>query len=218
MQTIGDLIDQLIDVSVQHFNGTTYSRDAIKSKFLKLNGARKYYYRVLEPIKERKQNDKIILPKLTSAEYKILTYIGEEHNISLAELVSKSRKREIVEARMQGMVIFYVYLFYTFKRTGDLFTKDHSTVIHAIETTNDLFDSSPGFQRSFIRTLSRLTREMPELFSSYQKDQVEYKFLFANRKNTASLNTRLGHKSYLEEIEDQKQNIKNNLEKREEAY
>ncbi len=211
MQTIGDFVDKIIEISVEHFNGTSYSREDIKSKILKVPGAKRYYYRVLDPIKEKKPVEKQILPNLTNEEYKILMIIAQEHNVDINKLVSKSRKREIVDARMQAMVIFYVYLFYTYKRTGDIFLRDHSTVIHAVETSNDLLDSDAGFTRSFVKTLSTVKEDLPYLFESHEKLNQEFKQIFTKRKAINGI----GHsdkKSFIQSIKEQKDEIKRLLE------
>lgn len=217
MQTIGDLIDKLIDTSVEHFNATSYSKDSLRKKFLKVEGVRKYYYRVLKP-SEKKQKKKVSFPPLTKDEYKILEIIGDLHNVNPVDLFSEARKREIVDARMQGMVIFYVYLCYTYKRTGNVFRRDHSTVIHAVETTNDLFDSDPAFTRLFVKTLAKVAKELPHLFYSEEMITGEFRHVFASRKKVTSFNTRLGYKSLLSEVEMQKEHVEKSIEENEEAY
>ena len=217
MQTIGDLIDKLIDTSVEHFNAPSYSKESLRKKFLQVEGVKKYYYRVLKPI-EKKKKKEALFPPLTKDEYTILKIIAEQHNIEASDLCSDSRKREIVDARIQGMVIFYVYLCYTYKRTGNIFRRDHSTAIHSVETTNDLFDSDPVFTRLFIRTLANVAKELPHLFYSEEMITGEYKHVFASRKKVTSFNTRLGYKSLLTEIETQKDHVKKLIEQNEEAY
>jgi len=211
MQTIGDFVDKIIEISVEHFNGTSYSREDIKSKILKVPGAKKYYYRVLNPLKEKKPIKKQVLPTLTNEEYKILTIIAREHNVDINKLVSTSRKREVVDARMQAMVIFYVYLFYTYKRAGDIFSRDHSTVIHAIDTSNDLLDSDVGFTRSFVKTLSAVKEDLPHLFESHDRLNQQFKEVFQKRKVVNGI----GHsdkKHFIRAINEQKEEIKKLLE------
>ncbi len=209
MQTIGDLIDKVLEISVEHFNGASYSKEIIKSKVLKLPGATKYYYRVLNPVKEYKRVEKKVLPILTNEEYKILMIVAEEHNVDINKLVSSSRKREIVEARMQAMSIFYAYLFYTYKRTGDVFSRDHSTVIHGIETTNNLLTSDAGFNKSFVKTLAKLKEELPYLFESHDKLNLEFKQTLGNRKVVNGIGKK---KLFIQSIQEQKKEIKKLLE------
>lgn len=216
MQTIGDLIDKIIDINVEHFNGTSYSKEAIRSKIFKIPGARKYYYRVLNPVQKKVQKEDGLLPKLTNEEYKILMVIADQHNVEIGQLVSKSRKREVVDARMQAMVIFYVYLFYTFKRAGNLFLRDHSTVIHAVETSNDLFQTNEGYTRSFAKTLERVKEEVPHLFETNHKVDFKFKEMFARRKMTFGIGE-LETPTFKEEVKQQKQQIKKLLQD-EETY
>jgi hypothetical protein len=211
MQTIGDLIERLIDISVEHFNGASYSRDIIRTKLLKVENINKYYYRVLAPVKEKKVGKKELLPTLTNAEYNILVIVAESHNVHVNELVSLSRKREVVDARMQAMVIFYVYLFYTFRRTASLFLRDHSTAIHAIETSNDLLETNEGFARSFVKTINNVKEKVPHLFESYEKLNEQFKQTYAKRKSVNGIREH-NKKSFIREIVEQKEQIKKLLE------
>ncbi|MEL6413198.1 MAG: helix-turn-helix domain-containing protein, partial [Bacteroidota bacterium] len=61
----------------------------------------------------------------------------------------KSRKREVVLARQTAMYLSKKYTNHSLKSIGDYFGgRDHSTVIHALQTINDLLDTNPPFRRS----------------------------------------------------------------------
>ena len=75
--------------------------------------------------------------------------VAAYYNISLEELKSKSRKRELVTARQVAMYFVKKYTSYSLKSIGHYFGgRDHSTVIHALQAVNDMLDTEPIFKRS----------------------------------------------------------------------
>ena len=72
--------------------------------------------------------------------------VGEVCNISMEQLVGKSRKREIVQARQISMYFSKKYTESSLKTIGREFGgRDHSTVIHANQTVANLMDTDPSF-------------------------------------------------------------------------
>lgn len=71
----------------------------------------------------------------------IIRIVCEYTGYSLEELKSKSRKRELVFARM---LIFYNARHHlrrtTLKTIGEPFNRDHATVLHGVKTISDLMD------------------------------------------------------------------------------
>lgn len=58
-------------------------------------------------------------------------------------VMSKTRKREIVEIRQCAMYLIQQHTRMSLKATGLMFSgRDHSTVIHAVRTWQDLIDTS----------------------------------------------------------------------------
>lgn len=75
--------------------------------------------------------------------------VAEHSHVTLEQLKSKSRKREVVLARQTAMYLSKKYTNHSLKSIGDYFGgRDHSTVIHALQTINDLLDTNPPFRRS----------------------------------------------------------------------
>lgn len=69
-------------------------------------------------------------------------------NISLEQLKSKTRHRNLVESRY---IIFYLlvkYCNYGTKEAGAIFGKEHSTVIHARKTIEDLKEFNPTIKEN----------------------------------------------------------------------
>lgn len=88
------------------------------------------------------------LPQLplmrTSSEkqQRVIEIVTKFMRVSFDRLTTRNRRREIVDTRR---LIMYFLREEGFKLTtiGKLFKQDHSTVIHAIDTMNDLIFSDP---------------------------------------------------------------------------
>lgn len=69
---------------------------------------------------------------------KIIEIVCDHFKLAVKEVQSRSRVREFVYARN---IIFYLLRKHTkmsLKSSGELFGRDHTTVIHGIETLNNL--------------------------------------------------------------------------------
>jgi len=76
--------------------------------------------------------------------------VADYFELSLEQLVDKSRKKEIVIARQLGMYFAKEYTNLSLQTIGQYFGKrDHSTVIHAINCVNDLIETDRKFKKSY---------------------------------------------------------------------
>lgn len=79
----------------------------------------------------------------------IQKFVSEYFTISLDLLKAKTRKREVVVARQVAMYLAKEYTNMSLKSIGYHFgNRDHSTVIHAITTVNDMMDTDKRFLTS----------------------------------------------------------------------
>lgn len=79
----------------------------------------------------------------------IQKFVSEYYNVALDLLKAKTRKREIVVARQVAMYLAKQYTNMSLKSIGFHFgNRDHSTVIHAISTVNDMMDTDKRFHTS----------------------------------------------------------------------
>lgn len=67
----------------------------------------------------------------------VLKCVSTALTISEDKLKAKSRIRYTVKARQVAMYLIYKYTHLTTTKTGDVFNKDHATVIHAVKTVKD---------------------------------------------------------------------------------
>lgn len=78
---------------------------------------------------------------------KIQDIVSTYFNIDLKDLHSKSRKREIVQARQVTMFLSKKYTDFSYSRIGSLVGKrDHATVLHACKTVQDSLDIDKSFR------------------------------------------------------------------------
>lgn len=71
--------------------------------------------------------------------------IGDSFRVTLDEMKSRNRKRPVTTARQISMYFMYHSGRYTLKMVGDFFGRDHTTVIHSLNTVKDLMETEPDF-------------------------------------------------------------------------
>ena len=75
--------------------------------------------------------------------------VSEFFKVSIDQLKDKTRKKEIVMARQLAMYFSKEYTNLSLKSIGYHYGgRDHSTVIHAVQTVNDMYDTDNTFKRS----------------------------------------------------------------------
>ncbi len=75
--------------------------------------------------------------------------VADFFKVTIDELKDKTRKKEIVMARQVAMYFSKEYTNLSLKTIGYHFGgRDHSTVIHAVQTVSDLYDTENSFKKS----------------------------------------------------------------------
>ena len=88
--------------------------------------------------------------------------VAAHYSIALEDLKSKSRKRELVTARQIAMFFAKKYTNHSLKSIGYYFGgRDHSTVIHALQTVNNMLDTEPHFKLSFKELQRKIKFKVP---------------------------------------------------------
>ncbi len=76
----------------------------------------------------------------------IAAIISDRLGVTLDQMKSKNRKRQIVEARQISMYFMYRSKIYSLKSIGDFFGgKDHTTVLHSIKQVKIFMETEPQF-------------------------------------------------------------------------
>ncbi len=75
--------------------------------------------------------------------------VAEYFHLKPSDLKDKTRKKEIVIARQVAMYFSKEYTNHSLKSIGYHFGgRDHSTVIHAVQSVNDMIDTNANFRNS----------------------------------------------------------------------
>ena len=75
--------------------------------------------------------------------------VSEYFNVPTDDLKAKTRKKEIVIARQLAMYFTNDYTNHSLKSIGSHFGgRDHSTVIHALQSVSDMLDTDARFRTS----------------------------------------------------------------------
>lgn len=77
----------------------------------------------------------------------IIKYVSTEHNITIFELTSKSRKRNIVTCRHEISYILHKVYKVNSSKVGSLFNRDHSTVLHSCKTVSNFIEIDKKYEK-----------------------------------------------------------------------
>lgn len=84
------------------------------------------------------QKDRLGLKSQIERADVIISKVAAFYGMSNAEIRGKCRKKELVKARWLAMYFIRSKTDFTLNTIGDLFGRDHTTVIHALRTINDI--------------------------------------------------------------------------------
>ena len=90
----------------------------------------------------------------------ILEQVAEYFHLETGDLLSRSRKRSVAQARQIAMYLCRELTEESYAHIGSRFGgRDHSTVIHACRKINDALDSDPGLQNDVSSLKSKLQNQ-----------------------------------------------------------
>lgn len=89
--------------------------------------------------------------------------IAQHWNIKLADMYTRTRKRDIVEARQVAMWYMVTIQRYTLHQAGDVFKLDHATAHYARNTVNDLMQVDRAFRLKVTAVVNKLRKITPEV-------------------------------------------------------
>jgi len=126
-------------------------------------------------IKYLKEN-KASYPKMNKLETRILEYVSEFKHLEVAMLRSPSRERAYVDARIICYYILREILGYIYSKIGLIFLRDHSTIIHGLETHESLMSTDHRYRNDFYNIMDKLVEEFPQDFRSYDAAILKNKY------------------------------------------
>lgn len=114
-------------------------------------------YMIMPGIKKAKIGFKTMPKK------KVLKYIDtviantcEQYNITVDQIKSKTRKGPIVIPRLLTMHILKSNTLLTLKEIGIAFNRDHTTVISAIRSTNNMLETDCNIKEEYQKLVMKL--------------------------------------------------------------
>jgi chromosomal replication initiator protein len=83
----------------------------------------------------------------------IIAKVAAFYGMSNEDIRGKCRKQELVKARWIAMYFIRQQTDFTLNTIGDMFGRDHTTVIHALQTINDIMalHYETDFKEDFIK-------------------------------------------------------------------
>lgn len=85
----------------------------------------------------------------------IVAEVARGFNVSFAQVIGDDRRQNIVRARKTAMAVIRELTDMSYPAIGEMFGKDHSTVMHHVETAR----SDPRRARAVQLVIERLTQQ-----------------------------------------------------------
>lgn len=179
MQTVRDCIKESIKHTLKSVGESTLLEERMYSDFLKQNKLQKKHLdRLLDPgIYKIKKDKKVFLNVLepSDEELTVLITIANKCKVEIADILSRSRKNEVVDARRIYTVILYVYFNYKLVQTGLRIDRDHTTIIHSVAAHDDLLSTNNGYRDKFRQVLETLYEIIPDVITQgYESNLFEF--------------------------------------------
>ena len=205
MQTVRDCIKESIKHTLKSVGESTLLEDKMYSDFLKESKLQKKHLdRLLDPsLYKIKKDKKIFLNVIepSDEELTVLITIANKCKVEIADILSRSRKNEVVDARRIYTIILYVYFNYKLVQTGLRVDRDHTTIIHSVAAHDDLLSTNNGYRDKFRQVLQELYEIMPDILTQgYESNLFEF-------------NKKLNKEKWEKLLEYQKSMAKNKIKK-----
>ena len=89
----------------------------------------------------------------------ILKVVSQESTIPINVILTKSRKREVVEQRQKAMSLAKTFTGASLATIGLMIgNKDHATVLHACKTVNNLMDTDKNYKGDYTNMYIKIGR------------------------------------------------------------
>lgn len=178
MQTVRDLIlegleriaisQRLSPLEIEAFvnNGEQIFKKHVKN-YHNVKRLRTIRSKAAEKIQAKLKEKQNFIPdfsKYSDVEFFVISKAVEVNRLSLNETLSRSRVRTAIDCRNQINAIMILYMNYTTTHCGELFGKDHSTIINSIKRHSDLVETDRSYLANFITILNSLKENFPDIF------------------------------------------------------
>ena len=101
-----------------------------------------------------------------------------ENATGVDDVMSKTRRREVVDARRISFRILRNVYGLSFQRIGDLFDKNHASVLHSLKDFDFILNHDDIFQNNYNKCMSALgDGESRKAQSIHEMQQLQEEFL-----------------------------------------
>jgi chromosomal replication initiation ATPase DnaA len=186
MQTIRNIVEIVVkECSKDVPNVDAWYLEKTIARILALDSIKPYKNKTYGSIVKKKPFKIKGYRPMTKEELKIVQIVCDFNHSEFNMVLSSSRVRGVVEIRMILICFLYYYRSYTYSDLGNMFGRDHSTIIHNTGTHEDLLESDPLYVIKYFNTIVKLKEEMPHLFINkdvLENQSSEYAKIKADRK------------------------------------
>lgn len=99
----------------------------------------------------------VIDRRIVSNSYdRVIELCAKEYRINISDIFRRSRVRDIIEPRMIASYIMRYDLMMGVAAIGRVFGQDHTTVLHACRTVQNLMDTEEEMERRVMRIQQQL--------------------------------------------------------------
>lgn len=194
MPRIKDIIDKVLEIVFKDLDVEALIQMRVEGKVKANKLYRTYNQRELpkseysELTKKRlrtmQQNKaiKLNLEVFTRVELDIMDIVCTIHSVDIRDFLSTVRRREVINARFQMMAILRNQMFYTFNHIGYVFSKDHSSIIHAMNKHSTYYALETNYKNQYNTILNELEEKHPGLLSAKKQVILSPKIAFINEK------------------------------------
>jgi len=105
---------------------------------------------------KRKFKSSLKLSKYNISKEEILEIISEECDVSLSEIISRCRKKEVVNARFIFCAVMKKHFTYSLTRIGNIVGRDHTTVIHALTEFKNRYKNEDYFKSTVNKIYNKI--------------------------------------------------------------
>jgi len=164
MQTVRDIVEIAVRHCATHKQKDAYYIEKMVNQILNLEPIKPYKNKAFGSNPKGRVKMINTYRPMTGQEIKIAQIVCDATHTEFNDLFSRTRKRCIVDVRIQLVSFFYYYRAYTYTDLGSMLGRDHSTIIHSVSTHQDLVDSNHLYAVKFYNLINKIKEEMPELF------------------------------------------------------
>lgn len=96
-----------------------------------------YVYPGVKNVEEYKKSKRFKRDRITKEE--ILSIVAKNCCVTTSKILSRIREREVVDARHMYAAVLKFEFGHTYEHIGEILDRDHTTIIHALETYRDRY-------------------------------------------------------------------------------